>query len=135
MSPFIVLVTGAGKGLGLHISLDYARAGASGVIIASRTQSDLDAVEKRILEINPKCQVLCAVCDTTKRSDLDPLAFKTKDKYGRLDVVIANAGIISKYLPDGSLSTNVIDDTDFSRVIDINLIGSAFRAQAFLPLL
>lgn len=134
-APFVVLVTGAGKGLGLHISLAYARAGASGIIIASRTRSDLDDLEKRILEINPKCHVLSAVCDTTKKSDLDSLASKTKDKYDRLDVVVANAGIISKYLPDGSLPTNVVDDTDFSRVIDINLIGSAFTAQSFLPLL
>ena len=134
-APFVVLVTGAGKGLGLHISLAYARAGASGIIIASRTKSDLDSLEKRILEINSKCQVLSAICDTTKKSDVDDLASKTKQKYGRLDVVIANAGIISKYLPDGSLPNNAIDDTDFSRVIDINLIGSALTAQAFLPLL
>ena len=134
-SPFVVLITGAGKGLGLHISLAYARAGASGIVIASRTQSDLIALEKRILEISQKCQVLSAVCDTTKKSDLNSLASRTRDKYGRLDVVVANAGIISKYLPDGSLPTNVIDDTDFSRVIDINLIGSAFTAQSFLPLL
>ena len=134
-SPFVVLVTGAGKGLGRHISLAYARAGASGIVIASRTKADLDALEAHILEIHPKCRVLSSVCDTTKKSDLDSLASKTTDKYGRLDAVVANAGIISKYLPDGSLPNNVIDDTDFSRVIDINLIGSTLTAQSFLPLL
>lgn len=45
-SPFVVLVTGAGKGLGFHISLAYAKAGASGIIIASRNKSDLDFPRK-----------------------------------------------------------------------------------------
>ena len=135
-TPFVVLITGAGKGLGLHISLAYARAGASGIIISSRTQSDLDALQERILEINPKCEILSQVCDTTNTSDLEALASKTKQKFnGRLDVVIANAGIISKYLPDGSLPTNIVSDTDFARVIDINLTGAAKTAQTFIPLL
>lgn len=133
--PFVALITGAGKGLGFHISLAYAKAGASGIIIASRTKSDLEQLEKEILAINPACQVLAAVTDTTKRSDLDSLATKTKEKFGRLDVVVANAGIISKYLPDGSLPMNVVEDDDFGRVIDINLIGTALTAQAFIPLL
>ena len=133
--PFVVLITGAGKGLGFHISLAYAKAGASGIVIASRTKSDLESLEKKILEINPQCQVLSAVTDTTKKSDLDDLAAKTKEKFGRLDVVVANAGIISAYLSDGSLPIIVVEDDDFSRVISINLIGTALTAQSFLPLL
>lgn len=134
-TPFVVLVTGAGKGIGKSVSLAYARAGASGIIIASRTQSDLETLEAEIKQINSKCDVLSAVCDTTKRADLDALATKTKAKFGRLDVAVANAGVISKYMPDGSLPSTVGDDLDFGRVIDINLTGSALTAQSFVPLL
>jgi NAD(P)-dependent dehydrogenase (short-subunit alcohol dehydrogenase family) len=134
-SPFVVLVTGAGKGLGFHISLAYAKAGANGIIITSRTKFDLDSLEKKILDINSECQVFSAVCDTTRKSDLDDLAAKTKEKYGRLDVIVANAGVMSKYLSDGTLPSTVAADEDFSRVININIIGSALTAQSFLPVL
>lgn len=133
--PFVVLITGAGKGLGFHISLAYARAGASGLIITSRTQADLDSLEAQVRSTSPSCQVLSAVCDTAQRVQLDALAAQTKAKFNRLDVVIANAGIISKYLPDGTLPNTVVDDSDFARMIDINVTGAAFTAQAFVPLL
>jgi NAD(P)-dependent dehydrogenase (short-subunit alcohol dehydrogenase family) len=134
-SPFVVVITGAGKGIGYSVSIAYAQAGASGIVIASRTKSDLDKLEAEIKQINSKCEVLSAVCDTTKKSEVDDLAAKTKQKFGRLDVVVANAGVISKYLPDGSLPNILEDDLDFGRVIDINLIGSALTGQAFIPLL
>ncbi len=133
--PLVVLITGAGKGLGYHLSLAYASARASGLIISSRTQSDLDALEKEIKRVNPDCEVLSLICDTTKQDDLTSLAEKIKDKYGRLDVVIANAGIISAYLPSGALPTSLVDDLDFERVININLTGTAITARTMLPLL
>ena len=94
-NPSVVLVTGAGKG-GFDVSLAYAKAGAGGIIICSWTEPDLDASEKEIHAINDKCQVLSRVCDTTKEEDLSQLAKDVEKKYGRLDVAIANAGVISK---------------------------------------
>lgn len=139
-NPFVVLVTGAGKGLGLHISLAYARAGTSGLIICSRTSTDLESLEKQIHSINPKCEVLSQVCDTTREEDLARLAIDVQSKFGRLDVAIANAGVISKYIydSDGSnrrLPQGILQDPGFERVVDINLIGSYKVAKHFTPLL
>lgn len=132
---FVVCVTGAGKGLGFHIALAYAKAGASGLIISSRTQSDLDSLSTEIKKINPKINLLSEICDTQKEDDVKRLAHGVMDKFGRVDVVIANAGIMSKYLDDGSLPQGIMSDLDFERVIDINLLGTVRVARHFTPLL
>ncbi|KIW24505.1 hypothetical protein, variant [Cladophialophora immunda] len=145
-SPFVVVVTGAGKGLGVYISLAYARAGATGICISSRTQSDLDALEKRLKEVNPKLEVLSVICDTAKPEAVKALADQVRGRWnGRLDVAIANAGVISQYLYDTDprtgektnrrLPRGIIEDDDFQRVIDINVLGSYYVAKYFTPLL
>jgi len=132
----IVCVTGAGKGLGYHIAIAYAHAGATGLIISSRTKSDLDALSAELKTINPHIEILSQVCDTLKETDIIELAKATKERFGgRLDVCVANAGIISKYLPDGSLPVGLVADMDFERVIDINFLGTMRVARHFVPLL
>lgn len=133
--PFVVCVTGAGKGLGFHIALAYAKAGVSGLVISSRTQSDLDALSDEIKNVNSKVEILSQICDTLKEDDVKRLANATKGHFGRLDVVVANAGVISKYLEDGSLPVGIMEDLDFERVIDINFLGTVRIARHFTPLL
>ncbi|KAK5691475.1 hypothetical protein LTR97_011468 [Elasticomyces elasticus] len=136
-SKFVAVVTGAGKGLGYHIALAYAKAGAHGIIIASRTQSDLTKLEKEIKTVNPDTIVLAQTCDTQSDEDVKKLADATKAKFGRLDVVVANAGIISKYLKDEDgkerLPVGIVEDTDFDRVINTNFMGSYRVAKYFVP--
>jgi NAD(P)-dependent dehydrogenase (short-subunit alcohol dehydrogenase family) len=138
-SNYVVVVTGAGKGLGFHIAIAYAKAGASGISISSRTQSDLDELTRAIEKINPKIKVLANICDTTKDADVKKLADEVQKNFGRVDVVVANAGIISKYIieSDGRrrIPQGVVEDDDFERVIDINLTGSRRTAKYFVPLL
>ena len=133
--PFVVCVTGAGKGLGYNISLAYAEAGVSGIVISSRTQSDIDKLSEELKKINPNIDILAQICDTMKEEDVKNLAKATKDHFGRLDVCIANAGVISKYLSDGSLPKGIMADLDFERVIDINFLGTVRVARHFTPLL
>ncbi|KAH7066265.1 hypothetical protein BKA63DRAFT_426564 [Paraphoma chrysanthemicola] len=132
-SPFVVVVTGAGKGLGWHISLAYAKAGASAISISSRTSGDLDALEKEILRINDKCEVLKTVCDVQSEESVEGLEREVRDRWGRVDVVIANAGIISKYVEREKTSTD--NNTDWTRVLNINLLGVWRISKAFMPLL
>ncbi|KAF7187717.1 Short chain dehydrogenase citE [Pseudocercospora fuligena] len=136
-SDFVVVVTGAGKGLGYHIALSYAIAGAKGIVIASRTKSDLDKLEAEIKQVNPKADVLSQTCDTMKDADVKALAEATRKRFGRLDVVVANAGVISKYITksDGKeyMPVGVVEDEDFPRVIETNLMGSWRVAHNFVP--
>lgn len=138
-SEYVVVVTGAGKGLGFNIALAYAKAGASGISISSRTQADLDALTNEIKSVNKDVNVLANVCDTTKDADVKRLADDLQATFGRVDVVVANAGIISKYMIDAhgrrDIPHGVVDDDDFERVIDINLTGSRRTAKYFVPLL
>ena len=145
--PFNVVVTGAGKGLGYAISIAYVKAGATGISISSRTQSDLDKLSSELKEINSDINIISQTCDTSKSEDVKNLAEIVKRQWnGRLDVVVANAGIISKYLEDQvnpktgkvqarRLPVGIVEDDDFARVTTVNYLGSYYTAKYFTPLL
>jgi NAD(P)-dependent dehydrogenase (short-subunit alcohol dehydrogenase family) len=133
-SPFIVVVTGAGKGLGYHISLAYARAGCTGIAISSRTLSDLDLLEAEISKVGKGVEVLKTVCDVQDDESVKELEKSVRKKWGRVDLVIANAGIISQYVektrksgegkgPESNLPIGIVEDGDWMRVLDINVNG------------
>ncbi|KAF9693440.1 hypothetical protein EKO04_008667 [Ascochyta lentis] len=144
-TPFIVVVTGAGKGLGYNISLAFARAGCSGIAISSRTSSDLDTLESEIIKIAEKkkssIEILKFVCDVQSSSSVADLENRVRTKWDRVDVVMANAGIMSKYIEPSSsesksnLPQGLVQDEDWERVMDINLNGVWRVSRAFLPLL
>lgn len=147
-TPFVAVITGAGKGLGYHISLAYASAGASGISISSRTSSDLDALESEIQRIAKEngrtIEVLKSICDTQSDDSVAALVDDVRKKWGgRVDAVVANAGVISKYITrpneEGGSSSNlpigIVEDDDFARVLNINLLGVWRTAKAFVPLL
>src|SRR5688572_29899041 len=98
-SPFVAVITGAGKGLGRAMALAYARAGASGISISSRTASDLDSVESEMQALAKEhgkgLDVLKSVVDVQLDGDVQRLEEEVKQRWERVDVVIANAGIIS----------------------------------------
>lgn len=143
--PFVVVVTGAGKGLGYHISLAFARAGCSGIVISSRTEADLDLLESEIgliaTENGRSVEVLKVVCDVRNDAEVETLEGDVRRKWGRVDVVIANAGVVSSYVtPSSSTSKSnlphgLVQDGDWARVVDINLNGVWRVSRAFLPLL
>jgi NAD(P)-dependent dehydrogenase (short-subunit alcohol dehydrogenase family) len=129
--PCVVVVTGAGKGLGYHISLAYAKAGCSGLAISSRTMEDLDALDEAVKKISGgKTEVLKTVCDVQSDESVQELERSVREKWGRVDVVVANAGIISKYVDkerekgkENNLPVGIVEDDDWSRVLNINLLG------------
>jgi enoyl-[acyl-carrier-protein] reductase (NADH) len=88
-NPFVVAVTGAGKGIGYRVALQFARAGASGIVISSRTQKDLDALSAELFSINSNLEVLSFLCDITNEAQVANFASAVKDKFGRLDAIIA----------------------------------------------
>ncbi len=91
----MAVVTGAGKGIGRAIAIGLAEAGAD-VALASRTQSDLDAVAEEIRALGR--QALAIATDATDRAALERLADETVAKLGKLTIWVNNAGGI----PDGT---------------------------------
>jgi 7-alpha-hydroxysteroid dehydrogenase len=85
----IAIVTGAGKGIGRGIAVGLAEAGAD-VALAARTESDLDEVAAVVEAIGRRALVVPT--DVTDREALERLVDRTVDTFGRLDVVVNNAG-------------------------------------------
>ena len=89
----VVLITGASRGIGAQIALQYALAGASLSLVA-RTQSALDASKDAILRELPSAKVLTFPTDVRDVRRAAEVVAATVSNFGRLDILIANAGIL-----------------------------------------
>ena len=88
-----MLITGASRGIGAQTALQYARAGASLSLVA-RTQSSLDASKDAILREHPSAKVLTFPTDVRDVKRAAEVVAATVAHFGRLDILIANAGIL-----------------------------------------
>ena len=108
----VIIITGASKGIGLAAAEYFAEKGAS-VVLAARTAA-------KISEIAAKIGGLAVPTDVASPKDMENLFAKTKEKYGRVDVLISNAGVID---PIAHIVDS--DPEEWSKCIDINVKGSA----------
>ena len=88
-----MLITGASRGTGAQTALQYARAGASLMLVA-RTQAALDASRDAILRESPSAQVLTFPVDVRDVKKAEEVVAATVTRFGRLDILVANAGIL-----------------------------------------
>jgi 3-oxoacyl-[acyl-carrier protein] reductase len=110
----VAIVTGGSRGIGLAIAGRLAADGAT-VVISARDQARLDAAVKA-LEAHG-APILGVAADAAKREDADRLADTAKQQFGRIDVLVNNAG-----LTKDALFIRMKDD-DWDRVMDVNLRG------------
>ncbi|MBO1042369.1 SDR family NAD(P)-dependent oxidoreductase [Brucella pituitosa] len=126
----VAIVTGAGGGLGRAYALELAARGANVVVNdfgGSRdgTGGASEAAEKVAAEIRAKGGVAIADAgNVTKFDDMQALAKRTFEEFGRIDILINNAGI----LRDKSFAK--MEMADFRAVVDVHLIGSANASRA-----
>ncbi|KAF2465096.1 NAD(P)-binding protein [Lindgomyces ingoldianus] len=92
----IVLITGASEGLGKGIAFAFAAAGAAGVVITARRDKLLQTTAQTIREKSPKTEVVAVACDVTDEEATKSLFESIKQKFGKLDIVVANAGGVSQ---------------------------------------
>ncbi len=83
------IVTGAGRGIGAEIARTYAGAGAN-VLLAARTQEQLDAVAAEVRAAGR--EAVAVACDVNDNDALAALVDTAVEAFGRLDVVVNNAG-------------------------------------------
>ncbi len=126
----VAIVTGAGGGLGRAYALELAARGAKVIVNdfgGSRdgTGGASEAAEKVVAEIRAKGGVAIADAgNVTKFEDMQALAKRTVEEFGRIDILINNAGI----LRDKSFAK--MEMADFRAVVDVHLIGSANASRA-----
>ncbi|MCO8271061.1 SDR family oxidoreductase [Actinoplanes sp. TRM 88003] len=119
----VAVITGANAGIGLAIARAYHAEGAR-VFVAGRRQAELDAVEAEL-----GARVTGVRCDVGRLSDLDGLYATVGERAGRIDVLVANAGI------GISASLGKITEEQFDAMFTTNVKGSLFTVQKALPLL
>lgn len=118
----VALITGSARGLGKAIAERYAALGADIVINYSRDKASADEVLSNIKAMG--VSVIAVQADVSKVADLERLFETAKQAFGKIDIVVANAGI-------ELVETKVVDFTEeqFDRLFSINTKGAYFTMQ------
>lgn len=123
----VVLVTGAARGIGKEIAIQFAQSGYD-VSVNYRTKTDeLDNLKKEIEKNGVKCVLVQG--DVAKFEEAESIVNETIEKLGKIDVLVNNAGITK----DGLLMRMSKDD--FEKVVDINLVGTFNVTRNVVPLM
>lgn len=126
MKDKVVVITGASSGIGESLARAFASLGSK-VVIAARSVEKLEMI-KAELEKNAG-GVLAVKTDVSREADCKSLISNTVEKYGRIDILINNAGVSMRAL---------FDDVDLSvlkQLMDINFWGTVYCSKYALPYL
>jgi len=126
-----VLITGASRGLGRQLALDFSREGAAALALCARNFDSLRALKREIDEIAPGANVIVIEADMCRPADIERLfAVTLSEFHGRLDVLINNASALGPapmpFLLDYPLE-------DFQAVLNTNLVGPYLAIREALP--
>lgn len=125
MQDQVAIVTGGGQGLGQAICQQLAAAGAH-VVVADRNAAAATAVADALVQQHGRT-MLAIHADVTVEADVTAMVAQTLATFGRIDLLVANAGIV--------LAGEVINlnSADWRRVIDVNLTGYFLCAKHVVP--
>jgi NAD(P)-dependent dehydrogenase (short-subunit alcohol dehydrogenase family) len=116
----VVLVTGAGRGIGRAIALAFARQGAN-LALNDLTPVNLD--QTLALAQTAGAQAQEYIFDVAKKMPVEEMVEEALADWGRIDILVNNAGVHPRYaLLD-------MDEWDFRRTLDVNLCGAFFTTQ------
>jgi len=123
----VAIVTGAARNIGRAIALELADAGAAVAVV---TLSDVDGAQSVAAEIDAKAGRAIAIqADITKREDSKRIVEETVHRFGRLDVLVNNAGV----RPESAFEEIRLED--WHRVLAVILDGAFLCSQAAVPAL
>ena len=124
ISGKVVAITGASSGIGEATALELASRGAT-VVLGARRADRLEALAQRIRDAGGQAEAQAA--DVTRRADLERLVATAVERFGRLDVLVSNAGIARTGL------VAELDVDGWDQMIDVNLRGVLHGIAAALP--
>ena len=122
----IAVVTGGSRGIGKGIAEALLQKGFTVIITARSKGKEVEELEKTYND-----KVLFVPCDISKEEDRKNLACFVKEKFGKLDLLVNNAGVAPRERKD----ILEITPDDFDYLTDINLKGTFFVTQELAPLL
>jgi len=126
----VILVTGAGDGIGRVLARAAARAGAT-VILLGRTVSKLEAVYDEILESGgPRPSIFPLDLSRARGEDYDRLSGAIEEEWGRLDGLVQNAGILGERAP-----IEFYDVATWQKVLHVNLTAPFILCRCLLGLM
>jgi NADP-dependent 3-hydroxy acid dehydrogenase YdfG len=120
----VVIITGASSGLGEATARRLAKSGAK-LVLAARREERL--VELRDAIVEQGGEAIYRVTDVTDRAQVESLAKAAKEAYGRIDVLVNNAGL----MPLSPLDQLKVDE--WEQMIDVNIKGVLYGIAAVLP--
>lgn len=123
----VVVVTGAGRGLGQQMALALARAGAD-IVCAARTVEQIEATAVAVRALGRRA--IAVPADVRASADVDAVVARCVAEFGRIDVMVANAG--GGGLATGKRPHEATDD-DWRDTLDINLSSVFYCARAVIP--
>ena len=120
----VVVITGGSSGIGRALVLKYAKEGYT-VVFTGRNEERIEEVKERLREL--EATFLALRLDVSSMSDNEKLIQATMDRFGRIDVLICNAGISMRALfEEAELKV-------FEKVMDVNFRGALYPTKYALP--
>lgn len=123
----VALITGGGRGIGKAVAAAYARAGAK-LALCARTASELDQAVAELSSF--KVDVAGWPCDVSQEAPVKEFVAAAHKKFGRIDVLVNNAGVMTRPVPMIDLDVKKWDYT-----MAVNLRGPFLITQAVLPIM
>ena len=128
MKDKVILITGSAQGIGKAIAIKFAKAGAKIALNDIEAQKEnLEKLKKEIEEMGGQAKYYFA--DVSKYEDVEKMIKEIEKDFGRLDVLVNNAGIIK----DRTLAKMTFNE--WKAVIDVNLTGTFNCTKLALPLI
>ena len=120
----VVAITGASSGIGRATAIPHAKRGAK-LVLGARRVDRLQSLADAIADAGGEASFIAT--DVTRRADLAALVALARERYGRLDVLVSNAGIgpISRF--------DALAVEDWEAMIDVNIKGVLYGIAAALP--
>jgi NAD(P)-dependent dehydrogenase (short-subunit alcohol dehydrogenase family) len=125
MQNKVIAITGASAGIGQELAIQLARRGAT-LVLAARTEAALEQTRAECAAIG--ADVTCVTTDVSRVDDCRRLVQSAIDCFGRLDVMLNNAGI-SMYAP----FERITDLGVFARMMEVNYLGAVYCTHFALP--
>ena len=111
----IALITGAGRGIGRAIALEFAKEGADIIINYNKSKEGAEEVKNEIEKIGQRAIIIKA--DVSKKEEVEEMVEKALDEFKGIDILVNNAGVIS------AAPLQELTEEDWNKIMDVNFKG------------